>query len=117
MLAKLIVWAETRDLAIARMHRALLDLTIVGVETSREFHLRMMENADFRSGNFDIQWLERHLTELTEAKPPEATMEIAALAAAMIAHQDRARPLGGTAAPVAAAESAWQRAARLDGLR
>src|SRR5690606_36424411 len=42
MLAKLIVWAETRELAIARMHRALLDLTIVGVETSREFHLRMM---------------------------------------------------------------------------
>ena len=117
MLAKLIVWAETRDLAIARMHRALLDLTIVGVETSREFHLRMMENADFRSGNFDIQWLERHLTELTEAQAPREACEVAALAAAMIAHQDRARPLGGTAAPVVPTESAWQRAARLDALR
>ena len=34
MLAKLIVYADTRDAAIARMHRALLELEIEGVETS-----------------------------------------------------------------------------------
>ncbi|MCX5761392.1 MAG: ATP-grasp domain-containing protein, partial [Gemmatimonadetes bacterium] len=38
MLAKLIVWAPTRLEAITRMHRALGELTIDGVETSREFH-------------------------------------------------------------------------------
>src|SRR4026209_2674625 len=48
MLAKLIVWAPDRDLAIERMQRALLELTIEGVETSRDFHLRMMEKDDFR---------------------------------------------------------------------
>ncbi|NUQ20417.1 MAG: acetyl-CoA carboxylase biotin carboxylase subunit, partial [Gemmatimonadaceae bacterium] len=37
MLAKLIVWAETREAAIARMHRALLELTIEGVDSSRDF--------------------------------------------------------------------------------
>src|SRR5689334_22799781 len=44
MLAKLIVHGRTREQAIARMHRALLELTIDGVETSRDFHLRMMEH-------------------------------------------------------------------------
>ena len=61
MLAKLIVWAPTREQAIARMHRALLELTIVGVETSRDFHLRVMEDDEFRRGDIDIQWLERRL--------------------------------------------------------
>src|SRR5687768_12551819 len=55
MLAKLIVHARTRELAIARMHRALLELTIEGVETSRDFHLRVMEHPDFRSGDISIQ--------------------------------------------------------------
>ncbi|MEO6444433.1 MAG: acetyl-CoA carboxylase biotin carboxylase subunit [Gemmatimonadaceae bacterium] len=50
MLAKLIVWGADREQAIARMHRALGELTIVGVETSREFHLRVMEDEEFRRG-------------------------------------------------------------------
>ena len=43
------------------MHRALLELTIEGVETSRDFHLRVMEDAEFRAGAIEIQWLERRL--------------------------------------------------------
>ena len=61
MLAKLIVYAPTRDAAVERMHRALLELTIEGVETSRDFHLRVMEDAEFRAGAIEIQWLERRL--------------------------------------------------------
>ena len=68
MLAKLIVWAPTRAQAIARMHRALLELTIDGVDTSRDFHLRVMENDDFRRGAIEIQWLERHLAALDERR-------------------------------------------------
>ncbi len=119
MLAKLIVHAETRPLAIARMQRALADLTIVGVDTSREFHLRMMENADFRRGSFDIQWLERELPGILTASPPPGTLEVAALAAALLAHQERTQPHPASAAsaPEAAAETAWQRAARHDAMR
>src|SRR5512146_3251517 len=47
MLAKRIVWAPSRELAIARMHRALLELTVDGIETSRDFPLRVMEDAEF----------------------------------------------------------------------
>jgi len=55
MLAKLIVHAPTRALAVARMRRALLELTIDGVETSRGFHLRVMDHPAFMSGDITIQ--------------------------------------------------------------
>jgi acetyl-CoA carboxylase biotin carboxylase subunit len=92
MLAKLIVHAPTRETAIERMHRALLELTIEGVETSRDFHLRMMEDADFRSGAIEIQWLERKLNDILAVKPPAETAKNAALVAALIADRDRHAP-------------------------
>ena len=73
MLAKLIVHAPTREAAVARMHRALLELTIEGVETSRDFHLRVMEDAEFRAGAIEIQWLERRLDSLVARRRPPAT--------------------------------------------
>jgi acetyl-CoA carboxylase biotin carboxylase subunit len=126
MLAKLIVHARSREQAINRMHRALLELVIEGVDTSRDFHLRMMEHPVFRSGAFTIQWLEQHLPELTQVAPSEDGVRLAALAAALIADRDRRQP--GTApsaspagaAPAVAAPhppSNWARAARLDALR
>jgi acetyl-CoA carboxylase biotin carboxylase subunit len=127
MLAKLIVWGPTREAAIARMHRALLELTIDGVETSRDFHLRVMEDAEFRRGDVDIQWLERRLPSLVAIAPPESVVRDAAIIAALIADRDRARsradpdrlaaaPTGSDAGDGAPA-SAWHRAARLDALR
>jgi acetyl-CoA carboxylase biotin carboxylase subunit len=119
MLAKLIAWGSTRDQAIARMHRALTELTIVGVETSREFHLRVMEDAEFRRGDIEIQWLERRLPELVHAPAPADGMRVAAIAAAMIADRDRGR-LGNGAPPPSgdgAAAPAWRSAARREALR
>jgi acetyl-CoA carboxylase biotin carboxylase subunit len=119
MLAKLIVRADTRDLAIARMRRALLDLTIVGVETSREFHLRVMDDDEFKRGAFDIQWLERRLPSLLGATPPAETVRVAAIAAALIADRERGRRRASTATANggAAASGAWAAAARREGLR
>jgi acetyl-CoA carboxylase biotin carboxylase subunit len=122
MLAKLIVWAPTRELAIERMHRALLELTIEGVETSRDFHLRLMEDEDFRAGRIEIQWLERKLPSLTSVKPPEAARKAAEITAALLADRDRqrgvARRHGKTEdGEPPLVESAWQRLARQEGLR
>ncbi|HEX5580338.1 MAG TPA: acetyl-CoA carboxylase biotin carboxylase subunit, partial [Gemmatimonadaceae bacterium] len=137
MLAKLIVHARTREQAIERMHRALLELTVEGVETSRDFHLRVMEHPDFRSGNVSIQWLEQNLDALTNAPPPPEGVRLAAIAAALFAAADRARPAAVTTpSPDGAGSGArgdgsadassnsssnsssnWARAARLEGLR
>jgi len=122
MLAKLIVWAPDRAQAIARMHRALLELTIDGVDTSRDFHLRVMENADFRAGAIEIQWLERHLAELTAAPASHDSIVRAAIAAVLLSDRDRGvrRPTTAGAqdanAP-AAAGSQWLELARREALR
>jgi acetyl-CoA carboxylase biotin carboxylase subunit len=122
MLAKLIVWAPDRRQAIARMHRALLELTIEGVDTSRDFHLRVMEDAEFQAGAIEIQWLERRLAELTAASPPRESVVRAAIAAALLAERDRnTRHLTPSSAaraiPAPATGAAWVEVARREGLR
>ncbi|MBL8980674.1 MAG: acetyl-CoA carboxylase biotin carboxylase subunit [Gemmatimonadetes bacterium] len=120
MLAKLIVWAATRDDAIARMHRALRELTVVGIETSREFHLRVLEDEEFRRGAIEIQWLERRLPSLVGAAAPESQVTLAAVAAALLADRDRgmrrAAPVNGSGTQ-APATTPWELAARRDALR
>jgi acetyl-CoA carboxylase, biotin carboxylase subunit len=122
MLAKLIVWAPDRGQAIARMHRALLELTIEGVDTSRDFHLRVMEDAEFRAGAIEIQWLERRLAELTSVPPERASVVRAVIAAALLAERDRSTrhltPSSAARAVAAPASgSAWVEVARREGLR
>ncbi|GCE04660.1 acetyl-CoA carboxylase biotin carboxylase subunit [Dictyobacter aurantiacus] len=51
LLAKLIVWAEDRDQAIARMQRALEEFVIEGVTTTIPFHQRLLKHEGFISGD------------------------------------------------------------------
>ncbi len=60
MIAKLIVHADNREKAIAKMHRALSEFKITGIKTTVAFHQKMMENEDFISNNFDTKYLERY---------------------------------------------------------
>ncbi len=122
LLAKLIAWGSTREQAIARMHRALRELTIVGVETSREFHIRLMEDAAFQRGDVDVQWLERSLASLVHSAPPRDIAHAAAVAAALLADRDRGIPgayAASNRAGVARDEetAGWLAAARREALR
>jgi acetyl-CoA carboxylase biotin carboxylase subunit len=124
MLAKLIVWGADRQQAVTRMRRALVDLIIMGVETSRDFHIRVMDDDEFRRGDIDIQWLERRLASILERPAAGGTVEVAAIAAALLAEGDRrARnaSVASTTAPgsasTAPAADSWKQAARLDALR
>jgi acetyl-CoA carboxylase biotin carboxylase subunit len=62
LLGKLIVHAEDRPAAIARMRRALKELHIEGVKTTRGLHLRLMDEPRFESAQFDTNFLEGWLT-------------------------------------------------------
>jgi acetyl-CoA carboxylase biotin carboxylase subunit len=127
LLGKLIVWASTREQAIERMRRALRELRVVGVETSREFHLRVMDDDEYRRGAVSIQWLEQRLPDLVASPLPDHEVRLAAVAAALLADRDRGMPRGTTAAgiPRPTSESRdpgreadrWRDAARLDALR
>jgi acetyl-CoA carboxylase biotin carboxylase subunit len=107
------------------MRRALVDLIILGIETSRDFHIRVMDNDEFRRGAIDIQWLERSLASILDRSPNEESVRVAAIAGALLAERDRgARAVSTTSngvTPTARrsdlALETWKQAARVEGLR
>ena len=58
MIGKLIVTGQSREEVITRMKRALSEFIIEGVKTTIPFHLKLMDNAIFRSGKFTTKFLE-----------------------------------------------------------
>lgn len=61
MIAKLIVWGQDREEAIARMERALAETKVRGIPTTIPLHRRILANAEFRSGDYDTGLLSRLL--------------------------------------------------------
>jgi acetyl-CoA carboxylase, biotin carboxylase subunit len=61
LLAKVIVHAETRDLALARLRRALDEVAIEGVVTTTSLHKRLARLDDVQGARFDTGYLERLL--------------------------------------------------------
>jgi acetyl-CoA carboxylase, biotin carboxylase subunit len=63
LLAKLIVWDSTRDLAIKRMKRALEEMKVVGVSTTIPFGLFVMENDAFKRGELSTAFVEKEFSD------------------------------------------------------
>ena len=61
MIAKLIVTGATREIAIARMKRALTEFKIEGIKSTIPFQLAILNNSDFKSGRYNIGWVEQFL--------------------------------------------------------
>ncbi|MEP6654667.1 MAG: acetyl-CoA carboxylase biotin carboxylase subunit [Myxococcales bacterium] len=59
LLAKLIVHAENRPAALARLRRALAEFVVEGCKTNLDFHRRLLGNADFVAGRMDTHLIER----------------------------------------------------------
>ena len=70
MIAKLIVSAPTRTEAINRMKRALEEFVIEGVKTTIPYHLQLMTDPGFVSGEFNTQYLENSFTFNPEKSTP-----------------------------------------------
>ncbi len=60
LISKLSVWAPTRELAVARMCRALSEYIVTGIRTNISFHERLFTNAEFVAGRYDTGFLDRH---------------------------------------------------------
>ena len=63
MIAKLIVTASSREVAIARMKRALAEFIIGGIKTTIPFQQEIIDHPDFINGKYDIAWVEKYLKE------------------------------------------------------
>ncbi len=58
MIAKLIVTASTRERVLMRMRRSLEEFVIEGIHTTIPFHLKLMDNQEFRRGNYTTAFLD-----------------------------------------------------------
>ena len=92
LLAKLVVWGETRGVAIVRMRRALEEYQVLGVTTNLDLHRALLDSHRFFGGQFHTRFLEEHFV------PPEMDSEEDCLAAALTAVLlDYRRRAGGQA--------------------
>ncbi len=91
MIAKLIVWGETRAQAILRMRRALEEYRIVGVRTNIPFHQTLMDSHRFMGGQFDTRFVEERFSMEAATQTDEKQAEIAAILATLVAHQQTER--------------------------
>ena len=78
LVAKLLVWAQNRQEAIARMKRALSEYRIRGIKTSIPFHTLVMGNPKFVAGDYDTTFIDRVLGQIAYKKQ---NYEVAAIAA------------------------------------
>jgi len=111
MLAKLIVWHETRDLAIARMLRALDEYHIGGIESNLALFRTVLNDAAFRAGEMDTGYLDRLLRDRPIRE--EAPMELAPIAALAISRRFK----GTEEAKAPQAVSQWLTQGRRDLMR
>src|SRR5881296_3395849 len=119
LIAKLIVWGETRAVALERMRRALRELAIVGIPSSQPFHLRVMDDPEFQRGDIDVTYLERASERLLVGGLPAKLTRPLAVVAALLAEERRAAappPLPAPSAGPPVRPSAWLLAARRDAL-
>ncbi|OGO21734.1 MAG: acetyl-CoA carboxylase biotin carboxylase subunit [Chloroflexi bacterium RBG_16_51_16] len=86
LIAKLIVWGETRAQAILRMRRALEEYRIVGVRTNIPFHQTMMDSHRFMGGQYDTRFVEERFS-MNRSEDGSNDSEIAAILATLVAHQ------------------------------
>lgn len=114
LISKLAVWSETRNDAIGRMKRALREYRIEGIQSNISFFLEILEDQEFRQGEFDTGFIDRWLATRAEEPPiTELDRDFALLAAALF-HSERTVPLTETAAP---SESPWKAEGRRRAMR
>ncbi|MBI5164794.1 MAG: acetyl-CoA carboxylase biotin carboxylase subunit [Magnetospirillum sp.] len=63
MIAKLIVYGNSRNEALMRLKRCLGEYVIDGVKTTLPLHYRLIQDADFVNGDYDIHWLEKFVAQ------------------------------------------------------
>jgi len=83
LLAKMAVWAETRETAIARMLRALREYDVGGIRTNLAFFRQILEDPEFQAGHLHTGFIDEFFARTDPPQPPEELRAIAALAAAL----------------------------------
>jgi acetyl-CoA carboxylase biotin carboxylase subunit len=119
LLAKLCVWAETRDTAINRLTRVLNEYIVEGIRTTIPFFRAVVHSEEFRRGEFDTGFIERFWSSRQDpGKPGDGDEQQTLADIAAIASVLHARTLGTQQeTSPAKTESRWKLDGRVAGRR
>jgi acetyl/propionyl-CoA carboxylase alpha subunit len=119
LLAKLVVWGETRAEAILRMRRALDEYRIVGIHTTIPFHQQVMDLPRFQGGQFDTSFVDGPDGFRLSDSPSRELARVAAIAAALLEHEkgQQAVVLGTGGQHQLRKDSPWKQSGRPSGPR
>jgi acetyl-CoA carboxylase biotin carboxylase subunit len=87
LLAKLVVWGETRPEAILRMRRALDEYRVGGIHTTIPFHQQVINSPRFQWGQFDTGFVDGPDGFQLSAAPSRDLAQVAAIAATLLQHE------------------------------
>jgi len=118
LISKLVAWAPTRNEAIDRMQRALREYRVEGIKTNLHFFMEVLNDPEFRNGEFDTSFIEKwRARRIPAAAPSQAERDLATLSA-ILADFDRSRSAVDRASTAdVSSESAWKRTGRQRSLR
>ena len=93
MIAKLIVWDESRDAALVRMREALAACAVVGPKSNVDFLERLVRHPAVVQGTIDTGYLDRHLDEFVGEGDGDDRVPLLAAATAWLLHEEAQAPL------------------------
>jgi acetyl-CoA carboxylase biotin carboxylase subunit len=115
LLAKLCVWAETRDGAVNRLARVLDEYSIEGISTTLPFFRAIVRDADFRRGEFDTGFIDRFLSLnlKSQRSSDDSDLKLADLAAIAAVLHAKSSAGASESSQVRSSESRWKLEARI----
>jgi 3-methylcrotonyl-CoA carboxylase alpha subunit len=105
MIAKLIVWDENRDKALARLTKALKEYRISGMTTNLDFLYNLANSASFRSADLDTGFIEKHHAEIFHDSEQDIENDLPVAALYLVLKQEA--EAGKRAAKSGDASSPW----------
>jgi acetyl-CoA carboxylase biotin carboxylase subunit len=118
LISKLVAWGPTRKVAMDRMQRALREYRVEGIQTNLNFFMEILNDPDFRNGEFDTGFIEKWTKKRVPSKPPSQVERDLSVLCAIFAISERGRsslePAETGSTP---ATSLWKTTGRRQGLR
>jgi acetyl-CoA carboxylase biotin carboxylase subunit len=102
LIAKLLVWAPTRQNAILRMERALAEYYIRGIKTSIPFHVLVMGHPKFVEGDYDTTFIDKVLGKIEYKKNNYEVAAISSVVSKILSNERAVTPTkekGGAVSP------------------
>jgi len=112
IISKLVAWGKDRTEAIARMKRALAEYVVTGVKTTIPFHIRVMNNRHFITGDFDTNFIDKVFFKEEEARRLENEEVALITAAVQVYAEERKRALTQKPGEAGGPVSMWKYASR-----